>query len=83
MSVTYGVAVYFMMWWILLFAFLPFGLNRTQAEAGEIVPGSDPGAPEKPRFLKVIILTTIVTSLLFVGFYFLKTSGFSLDDLPF
>ncbi len=83
MSVTYGVAVYFMMWWILLFAFLPFGLSRTQAEAGEIVPGSDPGAPEKPRFLRVIILTTIVTSLLFVGFYFLKTSGFSLDDLPF
>lgn len=83
MNLTYGIAVYFMMWWILLFAFLPFGIQRTQEEAGEVVPGSDPGAPEKPKFLRVIILTTMVTSALFAGFYLLKTSGFTLDDLPF
>ncbi len=37
MSITYGLAVYFMMWWILLFAALPFGV-RTQAEEGRLFP---------------------------------------------
>lgn len=83
MSLTFGLAVYFMMWWILLFAFIPFGIQRNQEEAGEVVPGTDPGAPEKPRFLRVIVLTTVVSTALFIGFYALMTSGFSLDDIPF
>ena len=32
-------AVYFIVWWMTLFAVLPFGL-KTQAEAEEIVPGT-------------------------------------------
>lgn len=82
MSITFSVAVYFMMWWIVLFAILPFGRSQTQEEAGEIVPGSESSAPARPRFLRVIVLTTIVTTVLFAGFYLLRTSGFTLDDFP-
>ena len=49
MSVTFGIAVYFMIWWIVLFAVLPFGRPQTQDEAGDIVPGSEPSAPTRPR----------------------------------
>ena len=39
-----GIAVYFTMWWIVLFAVLPFGV-KSQAESGDVVKGSEPGAP--------------------------------------
>jgi predicted secreted protein len=37
-------AIYVVVWWITIFAILPIGV-RSQDEAGEVVPGSDPGAP--------------------------------------
>lgn len=83
MSVAFGIAIFFMLWWIILFAMLPFGLHRTQEEAGEIVPGTEPSAPSKPKFLKVILLTTIVTTIVFSAYLTLRQSGFGLDDIPF
>ena len=44
MSITTALAIYFITWWIVLFAVLPWGV-RSQSEAGDVVPGSDPGAP--------------------------------------
>ncbi len=43
-----AVAIYFTTWWIVLFAVLPWGV-RSQEEARDVVPGSDPGAPTLPR----------------------------------
>jgi predicted secreted protein len=83
MSVAFGLAIYFMIWWIILFAMLPFGLNRTQEEAGEIVPGTEPSAPNRPRFLKVIVLTTVVTTIVFGTYLTLRNAGYGLDDIPF
>ncbi|WP_305987424.1 DUF1467 family protein [Roseibium sp. MMSF_3544] len=83
MSVAFGLAIFFMLWWIILFAILPFGLDRTQEEAGDVVPGSEPSAPQKPRFLKVVILTTVVTTIVFGSYLALRQSGFGLDDIPF
>ncbi len=83
MSIVFGLAVYFMMWWIILFAILPFGMKRTQEEAGDVVPGSEPSAPARPDFGKVIVLTTLVTTLLFGVFLALRLAGFGLDEIPF
>ncbi|MCV0424834.1 MAG: DUF1467 family protein [Roseibium sp.] len=83
MSPVFGVAVYFMLWWIILFAILPFGLHKTQEEAGEVTPGSEPSAPDRPRFLKVIVATTIITTVVFSGFLYARQSGYGLDDIPF
>ena len=45
MAWTTIAAIYFIMWWIVLFAVLPWGV-RSQTEHGEEVPpGTDPGAP--------------------------------------
>ena len=38
------LAIYFIMWWLVFFAVLPWGI-RSQHEHGDIVPGTDPGAP--------------------------------------
>ncbi len=74
-------AAYFIIWWITLFAVLPFGL-RTQDEAGDIVPGTHASAPTKPRFLLVISITTVIAGLIFGGFYwFAIVNGLQFDDL--
>ena len=41
---TTGIAIFFLIWWLALFAVLPWGI-RSQHEEGEITPGTDPGAP--------------------------------------
>jgi predicted secreted protein len=62
-----AVAVYFTMWWIVLFAILPLGV-RSLHEEGETPEGSDPGAPMAPMLLKKAVLTTVVSSVLFAAF---------------
>ena len=54
-------AIYFVIWWIVLFAILPWGV-RSQDEDGEISPGSDPGAPTRPLLLRKAIATTLVSA---------------------
>lgn len=61
-----AIAVYFTMWWIVLFAVLPFGV-RSQQDGGIVVPGSDPGAPQFPRLLGKALWTTILSGVLFVA----------------
>ncbi len=82
MSLTSAVAIYFVVWWIVLFAVLPFGY-RTQAEVGEISPGTEPSAPSRFPMLRVALVTTAVAAVVFAGIYALLTSGLTFDDIPF
>ncbi len=81
MTWTTALAIYFVAWWIVLFVVLPFGV-RSQQEAGEVVPGTDPGAPVITRLLRVAVLTTILTAVLCgVFFWLFLTRRLTLDDL--
>jgi predicted secreted protein len=64
MSLTFAIAIYFIVWWITLFAVLPFNV-RTQDEAGAIVPGTPESAPAEPKLLRIIVTNTIVATLVF------------------
>ncbi len=68
MSFTFGLAIYFIMWWLTLFMVLPFGL-RTQHEQGEVVPGTPESAPSTPRLLRVFLINTVVASVCFAIFW--------------
>ena len=59
-----SIALYFVVWWTALFAILPIRI-RSQAEAGEIVPGTDPGAPAAPALRERAIWTTLVSAVIF------------------
>jgi len=65
LRVSGGLALYFVVWWILLFAVLPFGV-RSQAENWEVVQGSEPGAPAVPALREKAIWTTLVASVVLV-----------------
>jgi predicted secreted protein len=76
-----AAAVYFIIWWTTLFAVLPFGI-KTQAEAGQVIPGTHESAPARPRFLFIIGLTTLIATLVFAAFYwFAIVNGLRFDDL--
>lgn len=65
MGWTMGIATYFVIWWISLFAVLPFGV-KSQQESGEVVPGSESGAPVKPMLLKKVIANTILAAVIWL-----------------
>lgn len=81
MPVTSAVAIYFIIWWTVLFAVLPFGL-RTQAEAGAVVPGTPESAPARMRFGRIILATSVVAGIVFAALYGLLHSGLGFDDIP-
>jgi predicted secreted protein len=64
LTIAGAMALYFVVWWTALFAVLPFGA-RSQAESGDILPGSDPGAPALPALNEKAIWTTIVAAVVF------------------
>ena len=64
MSLATAIAIYFIIWWVVLFMILPWGV-RSQEEGGDIVSGSDPGAPVVPRLWWKLIWTTAISCVVF------------------
>ena len=52
MGIGTFIAVYFLIWWLVLFTVLPWGA-RSQRESGEVAAGTDPGAPANHRVWRV------------------------------
>jgi predicted secreted protein len=63
MAVTTAIAVYFLIWWVVLFAVLPWGV-RPQGESRPA--GTDPGAPMFARLGRRLIWTTAIATVIFV-----------------
>jgi len=75
-------AVYFIVWWLALFAVLPFGL-KTQAEANEVVPGTVESAPAQFRAGRVVLMTSIVAAIICGAWYTLSEGfGYGIDTIP-
>lgn len=82
MNLLSAVAVFFIIWWTVLFTTLPIGV-RSQAEDGEIVDGTEAGAPTRTNLRFKLLLTTIISLLVFGAFYYVTVVlGLSIDDLP-
>jgi predicted secreted protein len=81
MSLPTAIAIYFIIWWVVLFAVLPWGV-RSQHEDGAITPGSDPGAPVIPKLKRKLAWTTIIAGLVFALWYVIYVYRLiALDDL--
>jgi len=79
MAVATAIAIYFLIWWIMLFAVLPWGV-RAQGEEG--APGTDPGAPIVPRLRAKLLWTTIASGVVWAICAVLYTKGLvTLDGL--
>lgn len=71
MNLVAGLVVFFLTWWVVLFAILPLGIRHP--EKPEV--GMMPGAPLKPDFNKIILRTTLVTIVIWLIIYGLAESN--------
>ena len=82
MSLFGAFAVYFIIWWVTLFVVLPHG-NTSQAEAGRVEPGTEPGAPVQSRLPLKLAINTLLAGLVFAIWWFVTYRlGWSVDDIP-
>ncbi len=69
-----ALAVYFVIWWVVLFAVLPFAV-RTQDEADNVAPGTVSSAPVRPLLAKKFLATTIVAAVIFIILWGIYVTG--------
>jgi predicted secreted protein len=75
-------AFFFLIWWTVLFAALPFGL-RTQHEEKNVTFGTVPSAPGRRHMPKALLLTTLIAAVITViVVYAVNYLGLGFDDLP-
>ena len=81
MSLFSALAIYFIIWWMVLFFVLPFGA-RSQHEAGDVTLGTDHGAPYRPQMARKFAITTAIAAVIFAAAYIaLAVYGFRVEDL--
>jgi predicted secreted protein len=65
-----GIIVYVLVWWVTLFTVLPLWVTPAEPED----PGHAAGAPQRPRMLLKIAITTVVSALIWLAIYALVKS---------
>jgi predicted secreted protein len=74
-------AAFFLLWWVVLFAVLPWGMH-SQHDDVEAAPGTDPGAPALPKLGRKLVFTTLITAVIFAVCYVVYTDRLlNLDGL--
>ncbi|MEA1651904.1 DUF1467 family protein [Nitrospirillum sp. BR 11164] len=70
MSLVTLVAIYFTLWWVVLFAVLPVGVRRDDSPQ----KGNDPGAPVFPdlkrKFIWTSLISAVILGLVWAVFHF-------------
>jgi predicted secreted protein len=80
MNLVLAIAVYVFIWWITLFAVLPFGV-RTQHEAGSVVPGTPESAPAQQRMIRIFLINTVLATAVFAVVYAVISYGLITPDM--
>ena len=82
MSIAGGIAIYFIIWWVVLFAVLPWGV-RSHHEAGIVDPHAEAASPIQPRLLLKAIITTVVAGVVFsIVYAVIEYKLIDLDTFP-
>ncbi len=71
MGTTGSIIVYVLIWWMIFFSVLPMGIQSNKDKFREKIEGIDPGAPNNPKIGKKFLITTIITSIIFIVIYYL------------
>jgi len=81
MGLTSAIAIFFVIWWVTLFAVLPWG-NRDPDPEEERVEGAEMGAPARPGLRRKLIINTALSVVIFAAVYAIINSGLTLEDIP-
>jgi predicted secreted protein len=65
MNIGSAMAIYFVIWWTVLFAVLPFGVRNSSETGEDVQQGNDRGAPVAHGLVKKAGITTVVSAVVF------------------
>jgi predicted secreted protein len=83
MSIVSAIVLFAVVWFMVLFIVLPIRLE-TQGDRGEIVPGTQAGAPANLQMRRKVMVTTGIAVVIWAVLCAVILSGiFGLDDLDF
>jgi predicted secreted protein len=77
-TISTAFAIYFVIWWIVLFLTLPFGVRSQHEDGGganQMIPGTDPGAPIVTGMGRKLIWTTIISAIIFAVAWLAYNAG--------
>lgn len=74
MSITAALVLFAVTWFMVFFCVLPLRF-KSQADLGQITPGTPASAPEEAMVGKKAKITTVIAAVIFAGLYLVITSG--------
>lgn len=72
MSWVSGPFVFVMIWWVVIFAVLPFGVRRDEDPDA----GNDPGAPRNPMLWRKMGVATLLSGVIWGIVYWTVEQGY-------
>lgn len=73
MSWVSGCAFYLIIWWVVLFAVLPWGVQTISSE--DVGKGHASSAPRNPRILMKAAITSVIAGVIWGAFYWAFEAG--------
>ena len=67
-----SLVIYLILWWLVFFIFLPFGISKDE----DIISGNDPGAPKKTNLKQKVFYTSVASLFLTILVVVLKNEIF-------
>lgn len=67
----WGLFVFLLVWWTVLFAVLPWGIHVPE----KTEPGHAQSAPENPRLLLKAIVTTAISAVIWLCIHYVIDNG--------
>lgn len=71
MTIMSGLIVYLVIWWVVIFAVLPWAVKRETNPQ----PGHDIGAPQKTYLWQKFLITTIISTIIWFIVNYIINSG--------
>jgi predicted secreted protein len=75
MKIQSMIAVYFVVWWITLFAVLPFGVKNAAEVGAATEEGSEPGAPVLPMLWRKAAINSVIAAAVSAALIYAINSG--------
>ncbi|MGD8327263.1 MAG: DUF1467 family protein [Sphingomonadales bacterium] len=70
-----SIIIFVLIWWVVLFMVLPHGATSYHEAGEETEAGNAPSAPMAPRLKRKVLITTVVTFVVWAAYIGLVETG--------
>ena len=75
MDIVNGIVLFIVIWWVVFFTTLPFGVQSDEEAGEETVAGTVSSAPVKPRLGLKALITTGITAVVWSAIWWSLDTG--------